>query len=227
MINLLLSCLLSLFLLAGCSGFSDFEDLEQSDLQRNAIWPDPAISSANCPVVEQQLVEARALPSIVGKGGCGSKAPFAVSMLKGQHAIDFSREATLNCVMTSQLHRFFSETVQPLAIKTYGQPVASIQVAASYSCRPRNSRTGAKLSEHGRANAIDISAFTLADGRTMTVEEDWRKRNKDGRFLRAVNLGACRYFTTVIGPAGDKYHQNHFHFDHGSHGKKGTWRLCQ
>ena len=223
----LLALLVASATLTSCGGFQDLEEIPQSDLQSEAIWPDKSISAQNCPIVEKGLVDAKALPAINGKWGCGSKAPFAVSALGGRYPVAFNRDATTNCVMTSQLYRYFSEVVQPMARDTLGQPVVEIRVAASYSCRPRNNKRGAKLSEHGRANAIDISAFTLEDGTVLTVEDDWAKRNRKGKFLRGINRQACRYFTTVIGPGGDKYHQNHIHLDHGLHGRAGTWRVCQ
>jgi len=37
----------------------------------------------------------------------------------------------------------------------------SVDVAASFACRPRNNSSGARMSEHGFGNAIDFSAFTL------------------------------------------------------------------
>ena len=39
--------------------------------------------------------------------------------------------------------------------------MTEIRVAAAYDCRPRNSVAGAKLSEHAKGNAIDISAFKV------------------------------------------------------------------
>ena len=222
-----LAFLTALTTLTGCGGFHDLEEVSQSDLQSEAIWPDKSISAQNCPIVEKGYVDAKALPAIKGKWGCGSKAPFAISSLGGRYPVAFNRNATTNCVMTSQLYRYFSEVVQPMARDKLGQPVVEIRVAASYSCRPRNNKRGAKLSEHGRANAIDISAFILKDGTVLTVEDDWSRRNSKGKFLRGINRQACRYFTTVIGPGGDKYHQNHIHLDHGLHGRAGTWRVCQ
>ena len=126
-------------------------------------------------MVQNGFVDAEALPAINGKWGCGAEAPFAVAALGGRFPVAFDRKATTNCVMTSQLYRYFGEVVQPLAQDILGQTVTDIRVAASYSCRPRNNKRGAKLSEHGRANAIDISAFVLSDGSVLTVEDDWAK----------------------------------------------------
>ena len=75
---------------------------------------------------------------------------------------------------------------------------------------------GGKLSEHGRANAVDISAFVLEDGRRITVLEGWNSRDEDvRRFLRAVHQAGCRRFQITIGPEANSLHHNHFHFDMG------------
>ena len=70
-----------------------------------------------------------------------------------------------------------------------------IESFGTYSCRPVNSQPGARLSEHGRANAVDIGAFVLADGRRITVLDGWNGGDEDvRRFLRAVHQAGCRRF---------------------------------
>ena len=219
--------LLGLLMLSGCSFFAGEDEVDQSRLQRNAIWPDRAISTYHCPIVEAGYATAYALPPVLDGKVCGHPAPFAVTGLEGSHPVRFSREAKINCVMLSQLHRFFDQSVQPLAIRHLRQPITVVHVAASYSCRTRNNKPGAKLSEHGKMNAIDISALTLADGTVLSVRKDWHSYGSKAKFLRRFNREACNYFTTVIGPDGDKYHQDHFHLDHARHGRKGHWRSCQ
>lgn len=218
------------FLLSGfgsCVGLMGSDEPDQAVLQAEALLPDPAISLASCPAVEAGLVMARSLPAVEGKGTCGHPAPFALSYVSAGNAVALMPEARVNCVVLSQLQRFVTEAIQPLARKHLGQSVVQIDVAASYSCRTRNGKAGAKLSEHSRMNAIDIAAFRLEDGRRLTIKQDWRALNSEGAFLRAVNRQACRYFTTVIGPGGDAYHQDHLHLDHASHGRSGKWRVCQ
>ena len=81
-----------------------------------------------------------------------------------------------------------------------------------------NSVDGAKLSEHGRANAIDVGAFVLADGSRISVKEGWRGSDRERAFLRQVHDAACGEFTTVLGPESDSYHHDHFHLDLARHG---------
>ena len=214
-------------LLAGCVGLVQIDEADQAQLQSEAMLPDAAISDQVCPAVLQGLVSARKRPPISERKVCGHPAPFEVDAIGGSYRVALSPEATVNCVIASQLQRFFASEVQPLALQYFGQPVTSVQVAASYVCRTRNHKKGAKLSEHGRANAIDISFLTLADGTRLSIADDWHSVGRKGRFLRAFNRRACAYFTTVIGPGGDSYHQSHIHLDHARHGRNGTWRVCQ
>ncbi len=98
------------------------------------------------------------------------------------------------------------------AVKRRGGGVVSIRVAAHYACRTRNSQPGAKISEHGRGRAIDIAAFTLRNGSTISVLDGWGKR-RDGKVLRRMHKAACGPFGTVLGPDANRFHRDHFHFD--------------
>ena len=90
-----------------------------------------------------------------------------------------------------------------------------------------NHVSGARLSEHGHANAVDISAFVLADGRTVHVKSGWWGAFAERNFLRAVHGGACSIFTTVLGPNYDANHRDHFHLDLARHGRDGEGRICK
>ena len=92
--------------------------------------------------------------------------------------------------MVPQVDRWLTAVVDPATRYYFGQPLAEIKVLASYSCRPMNSVDGAKLSEHGRANAIDVGAFVLADGSRISVKEGWRGSDRERAFLRQVHDGA-------------------------------------
>lgn len=215
------------FLLAGCSVFDQIEEVDQAQLQSEAV-PAPSKSDGqDCAVFFEGLASGTAEDTFFEKGKCGAQAPYTVFAVGGDQPVQFSPSAKLNCAMTTQLQRYFAQSVQPQAMHYLGQPVSSIKVAASYSCRRRNGKRSGKFSEHSFMNALDISAFTLADGTTLTVKRDWRGIDRNARFLKAVNRQACKYFTTVLGPGGDKYHQDHFHLDLARHGRKGTYRVCK
>ena len=115
----------------------------------------------------------------------------------------------------------------PAARKTFGVSVAEITVAASYSCRPMNNVAGGNLSEHGHANALDVSGFTLTDGTRITVKRGWRGDWRERAFLREVHDGACAEFTTVLGPDYDGNHHDHFHLDLARRGPDGLRGTCK
>jgi Extensin-like protein C-terminus len=157
---------------------------------------------------------------------CGATRAFVMSAA-AHGAVTLSPPATLRCPMIPAVERWIGTVVRPAARRYLWRDLKGVTVIASYSCRTRNSIPGAKLSEHGRANAIDVSAFHLSDGRVIKVKSAWHSWGSEGRFVHAVHRGACRLFTTVLGPSADRYHHDHFHLDLARHGRDGNYRVCQ
>ena len=93
--------------------------------------------------------------------------------------------------------------------------VTEVKIAAHYACRPRNNKRGARISEHGRGKAIDISAVKLASGKELTVLRDYRKES--GLPLRKSHKAACGIFGTTLGPGSDGHHKDHLHLDTASY----------
>jgi hypothetical protein len=175
-------------------------------------------------VRESRFVQARS--SLGGPGVCGALRPFEMNAAAGG-SVGLVPPATLRCQMVPAVDRWVAEVVQPAARHYFRQHVVELKVAASYACRPRNGVWGAKLSEHGHANALDVSAFRLADGRLVTVKDGWSSWSADSRFLQDVHRGGCALFTTVLGPNADSYHRDHFHLDLARHGRDGDGRICR
>jgi hypothetical protein len=122
----------------------------------------------------------------------------------------------MTCPLARAFARWTRDAVQPAAKAWLGSPVAKIESFGTYSCRSINAQAGARLSEHGHANAVDIAAFQLADGRRITVLGGWNGRDADvRRFLRAVHQAGCRRFNIGLGPDANAFHRDHFHFDMG------------
>jgi hypothetical protein len=121
--------------------------------------------------------------------------------------------ATLACPLVSALDRFVSNSVQPAAARWFGQPVVGIKQISAYSCRGMNGDSSAHISEHAFGNALDIAAFTLADGRTITVKDGWHGTPQEQGFLHDVQGAACTVFTTVLAPGSDSNHSDHMHVD--------------
>jgi hypothetical protein len=145
----------------------------------------------------------------IDEGRCTVPDPVALSALPG--GVDLSTKAIVNCDVARNVAAWVEDTVQPAAKKVGGR-VTGLRVAASYDCRGRNRIKGAKLSEHGHGNAIDISAFEIDDKRWIEVGPDWGK-GAAGDFLKEVRGEACGTFTTVLGPGSDPYHSDHIHLD--------------
>lgn len=187
--------------LAACSGSRNKTYFETEGLRA----PDPS-----CPVKPSSLGDATRMSKINEGNGCYVPDPWRITSIGG---VGFSQPATLNCGMALPLNDWLANTVQPAARKTFGEDVVAVDVAASYSCRPRNNVRGAKMSEHGYGNAIDIAAFTLESGRKVTVLDGWRGSRAERAFLDSVHDEACGEFHTVLGPDADRAHRNHLHLD--------------
>jgi hypothetical protein len=127
--------------------------------------------------------------------------------------VAFKPEATLACPLVSALDRWIMESIQPAAMKWFNQPVVEIRQISAYSCRGMNGNPNARISEHAFGNALDISAFTLADGRRISVKSGWRGLPEEQGFLRDVQAAACEMFTTVLAPGSNIYHYDHIHVD--------------
>ena len=153
-------------------------------------------------------IEATRLAPIEGRGACGISRPYAVYEVAG---VRLSRPATITMETARALDAWVTNVAIP-EVGRRGGGLRELTVAASYACRTRNSRRGARISEHAKGNAIDISAIVMRDGSRVTVLNGWNDPD-DARLLRRLHRGACGPFGTVLGPNSDRFHQDHFHFD--------------
>jgi len=137
--------------------------------------------------------------------GCGVADPVRVTSVDG---VALNQSAVINCETARALKTWIRKGLKP----AFGRKeVVGLRVAASYACRPRNNVKGAKISEHGRGTAIDISAIILADGRSIVVADDWRR--SAGKPMKKAYRAACGTFGTTLGPESDRHHRDHLHFD--------------
>ena len=135
--------------------------------------------------------------------GCGIAEPVRVTEVAG---VRLSPAATVDCAAARALSTWVTKGLKP-AVGRAG--VSELKIAASYACRTRNNVRGARISEHGRGNAIDISAVVLGNGKRLDVLGGYRREPA----LRAAHKAACGIFGTTLGPGSDGYHENHLHFD--------------
>lgn len=193
--------------------------------ERRDPWRDQAeqVCLAKKLVTQTEFITPAA--AIDGPGPCGMQQPFRVTRL-GHGSVLLKQRMTLGCPALAEAEAWLADTIQPAAELYFGVPVAEIN-AGSYSCRGRNNQPGAKLSEHGFGNAIDIMSFKLADGHVITVKGGWRGTEAEQSFLREVFLGACQRFTTVLAPGSNVFHYDHIHVDLARHDPRGLRRICQ
>jgi len=145
---------------------------------------------------------------IRGPGGCGIARPVKITQVAG---ISLTRELTVNCTAARQFDGWIKQSVKPI-IGRQGGGLDAVQIIGGYSCRTRNSKRGAKLSEHAKGNAIDVAGFKLRDGTIYSVKRNWR-RGRGRVALHKIHKSACGPFGTVLGPNSDRHHQDHFHLD--------------
>jgi hypothetical protein len=77
------------------------------------------------------------------------------------------------------------------------------------------------LSEHGRANALDVRAIKLANGKSIELTDRTVPRDLREQFLHSV----CARFMTVLGPGSDWYHEEHIHLDLME--RRNNYKICQ
>lgn len=150
----------------------------------------------------------------------GQRCPLhnVVRVSGGPVALSGSFLAT--CPLAVAFALFERHGLQPAAMAAFQVPVTGIEHLGSFACRNVYNRSQGRLSEHASANALDISAFRLADGRRISVLEGW-KSGPEGAFLHQARGAACQAFNTVLSPDYNAAHRNHFHVD------MGGWAVCR
>jgi hypothetical protein len=164
----------------------------------------PAASAPYSAPYSQPPPAAPALPRL---------GPAQGNPVSGFGSVSMKPAATLACPIVSALDRWLADSVQPAAMRWFGNRVVEIKQISAYSCRGMNGNPHAHISEHAFGNALDIAAFTLADGRRITVKGGWRGVPEEQGFLRDVQATACQQFNTVLAPGSNAYHEDHIHVD--------------
>jgi len=182
----------------------DDEDAVTPRASSRSPYPMPSKAGTYEPPSRPGPVRAAPSQSIV---------PMSRSAVSALGPVEIKPAATLACPMVSALDRWIIDSVQPAARRWFRQPVVEIRQISAYSCRGMNGQPGARISEHAFGNALDISSFTLADGRKITVKNGWRGSPEEQGFLRDVQGAACEQFNTVLAPGSNRFHYDHFHFD--------------
>ncbi len=192
-----------------------------------ASFPDAAAAEAAakpsaCQSALTKVAEFKPLPVLVGAGECGATDAVLMAsiIMPDQSRVAVSPPATMRCPMAQAVADWVREDVGP-SMKKFGPPLRALDNFDSYSCRGRNNIRAAQLSEHGKANAIDVRDFGLADGREfhltdMRVDKAWRE---------TIKASVCARFMTVLGPGSDGYHEEHIHLDLAE--RRNNYKVCQ
>jgi hypothetical protein len=215
MIRRVLTMMLIALPLAGCSipSVSDGGDSREDGVRPQ---PAPVANSAAARQCHTTLAAAGTqftpLPDRYLGEGCSNLDTVQVHALLGEGStLDVSNIGPVTCPVSAAFAAWARFGVDRAARSIMGTPLVSIQTFGSYSCR--NVAGSGRRSAHATAEAIDISGFTFADGRRITIQGNWNGSREEREFLRAVQASACRRFDTVLGPEYNAAHRDHFHLE--------------
>jgi hypothetical protein len=182
----------------------------------------PDLQWSACDERLAELAQFKPLPLITGPGECMASDVVLLEdiQLPNNAHVSAAPPATLRCSMAEAVAHWVRDDIAP-AIAALGTSMRNIETADSFDCRERNGIAGAKISEHGRANALDVRAFKLANRATIELNNPKESKSLRERFRDS----ACARFSTVLGNGADAYHENHVHLDliQRSH----NYRICQ
>jgi hypothetical protein len=175
--------------------------------------PPPSLDLKQCYAkLNANAVRYTPLPDQRFGGGCS-----AIGSVK---LMDIGVPATnlgaMTCSLAANFAAWAKYGVEPAARLILGSEIVKIETFGTYNCRPIAG--SGRLSEHGHSNAIDVSAFVLADGRRIDLRQGWNGTRQEQQFLRVVRASACKRFRTVLSPDYNEAHRDHLHFDMGGKG---------
>jgi hypothetical protein len=200
--------------LTACSADSPASDLVGNDIDPATVPMPPPKPGALAKSAGSLCGDARLSGSTTFDlrrpiSACGVRNGVKVTSVSG---IKLTTPAVLTCQTATRFADWLTNTADPLARKSLGGSIEKVWMMGAYSCRTRNSQRGARLSEHAYGRAIDVGGMWLSTGRQITVKTNWGKGSA-GQYLRRIWKAACGPFKTVLGPDGDRFHQDHLHFD--------------
>jgi hypothetical protein len=186
--------------------------------------PAPAIPqpSARRQALTEDVAIAPSLPSIKGPGACGGDDIVRLDavVLPDKTRVLLKPAATLRCTMASAIADWVRTDLVALAT-SLSTTLRAIDNFDSFECRGRNRVAGAMLSEHGKANALDVRSIGFADGRDLKLTD----RSADRTLRETVLHSVCSRFSTVLGPDSDWYHEDHIHLDLAA--RRNNYRICE
>jgi len=174
----------------------------------STIGAEAAVSPCRSRLAE--IAAFKPLPSITGPGDCTATDVVALDavLLADRHRIALSPAATLRCPMAEAVTHWIRDDVAP-TIAALGNSLRGVETLDSFDCRRRNGIKNAKISEHGRANALDVRTFKLANGAAIELTD----ASVAKPLREKLRQSACARFSIVLGNGADAYHDSHVHLD--------------
>jgi hypothetical protein len=165
------------------------EDHPPVEPSLEATWTEQEIIAAQeeCAKLLGPLGLAVEIAKPVRTGQCGTPAPI---LLRWVGAVEIVPPAVVNCRIAAKLSEWVEQKLQPIATEVLEAPVVRIVNASAYTCRQRVGISKDRLSEHSFANALDVSAFVMKDGRTIDVLTYWGATGRDRRAQPSLGAGA-------------------------------------
>ena len=210
----LLPGLLAIVGLAGCVSSPEYHAAPQTRATSTfAPRPDERQCLAK---LSQSQANFTPLPDHYFGTGCSTIGTVRLAWLRGDEArLQLANLGPVTCTLATAMEGWARYGVDHAARLTLGSPLVRIDTFGSYNCR--NVAGSDHRSAHATANAVDIAAFVLADGRRITVKGDWSGDDPTTRlFLRQIRTSACRRFGVVLSPDYNAAHQDHFHLEVGA-----------
>lgn len=138
-----------------------------------------AAAKARCAVALKALHAVTIDEPPFRSGECGAPAPVRLVSIGRSPEVAISPPPVLTCDMVVALHDWVTKDLQPLARKHLGGEIIRIDNMSDYSCRKAYGRAKNKLSEHGRANALDIRGFVTRKGGRADVLTGWGETERE------------------------------------------------
>ncbi|MGX4773271.1 extensin family protein [Bradyrhizobium guangdongense] len=186
-----------------------------------APQPEKQLSACRAALTEDVAI-APSIPDIRGPGACGGVdlVRLEAIVLPDKRKVAVKPAAILRCTMATAIADWVRTDMVPLAA-SLGSTITDLDNFDSFECRGRNRVAGAMLSEHGKANALDVRSLKLANGQSIGLTDRTVAREVRERVLHSV----CSRFSTVLGPGSDWYHEDHVHLDLAQ--RRNDYRICQ
>lgn len=200
----------------------DRETVEKPVSGEPAKPAEPPPPSACRLALTEEIAIAPSIPDIKGSNGCGGEdlVRLEAVVLPDKRKVPLKPAAILRCRMATAIADWIRSDMAPIAARL-GSQIGELDNFNSYECRGRNRVAGAQLSEHGRANALDVRAVKLVGGKSVNFTDRTVPREVRESVLHSV----CARFSTVLGPGSDWYHEDHIHLDVAE--RRNNYRICQ